>query len=95
MPGRPVAPEQAETLARTEDLVARAQEFSRRQGELVVVGHAREVWLTFDGAGMLLAARATPTALARGPVALAAATLAAWADGRRQLSEELDLEGNR
>lgn len=95
MPGKPLAPEQARTRELTERMVERAGNFAARQGSLVVTGSADEVWLTFDGAGKLLEARTTRSALERGPVALAAATTAAWADGRRQLSAAFDSEVTR
>lgn len=92
MPGKPLAPEQHLTREFTDRMVAGASEFAGRQGGLTVIGTADEVWLTFDGAGQLLEARATRTAVERGADALAAATTAAWADGRRQLSAAFDSE---
>ncbi|MFW6597985.1 hypothetical protein ACQBAU_17000 [Propionibacteriaceae bacterium Y2011] len=85
-PGRPLAPEQAETRAATEAMVARAEGFGRRQGDLVITGTAREVQLTFDGRLRLIDARTTVAALGRGPQSLADAVRAAWADARDQLA---------
>lgn len=92
--GRPLAPEQQETRRATEAMVDRLARFSADQGALRITGSADDqLWLEFDGALQLLAARATPTALQGGPTALADAVGRAWDDARRQLTSRIGLVG--
>ncbi len=91
-PGRPLAPEQQATSARTDAMVARFEQFSATQAEGEFVGSADEVWLSFDRALGLRDARTTTAALGHGPQAMARAVVAAWQDARTQLDSAVDLE---